>query len=183
MKNLVFITLILLLNQASAEDSFPEMSIYHLEGKWKTHEGKRISLSELKGKPLVAAMVYTSCQHTCPMVIRKVNDVRKSLPKKQQSKVTYALISFDPKGDTPEALAAYKKKRKLDDNWVLLTADDNAVRELASVLGVNYKPTPDGGFSHSNIVSVIDSKGVVVSQIDNLNREVTELSKKLMSLF
>ncbi|NOR19660.1 MAG: SCO family protein [Xanthomonadales bacterium] len=157
------------------------MSIFHLQGKWATHEDKIIDLKELAGKPVVAAMVYTSCQHTCPLITSKVISVRNSLPKKDQSKVTYALFSIDSEGDTPEALRRYKEKRNLDENWILLTADKRSVRQLAGVLGVNYKKMPDGGFSHSNIITLIDEKGVIVTQVNGLNADTSELSKRMKS--
>ena len=158
------------------------MSIYNLTGPWKNHEGKVVNLKDFSGKVVVAAMVYTSCQHTCPMITQKVVDIRKALPKKLREKVVYALISFDPEGDTPKVLAAYKKKSSLDKHWVLLTSDAGTVRKLAGVIGFNYKKTPDGGFAHSNMVNLVDPQGVVTYQIDGLNKANDEMVKKIVTL-
>ncbi|MEH6347159.1 MAG: SCO family protein [Bermanella sp.] len=166
----------------AASEVLPDMSVYHLEGEWTNHEGKSLSLQELSGKPVVAAMVYTSCIHTCSMMTSKVLEIQKQLPAHQQDKITYALITFDSKGDTVDALSDHKEKRKLDENWVLLRADDSNIRRLAGVLGVNYKEVGPGEFSHSNIISLLDKDGVLVTQINGLNKATTPITNKLESL-
>lgn len=160
---------------ALANDEWPEMSLFHMNSKWKDHQGKALKLHDLAGETTLVAMVYTSCEHTCPMIVSKLFAVKKALPKKYRNKLKLALISFDPKGDTPAALAAYKEKRNLDDNWTLMTGDQSGIRKLAAVLGVSYKKESDGVFSHSNILSVVAKDGVVVSQINELNTPTTDM--------
>lgn len=167
---------------AYASEPLPDMSIYHLDGEWTNQSGESLYLQDLAGKPVVAAMVYTSCVHTCSMMTSKVLDIQKQLQSSQPEGVTYALITFDSKGDTVEALNDYKMKRKLDDNWVLLRANDSNIRALAGVLGVNYKEVAEGEYSHSNIISLLDEKGVLVSQINGLNKSTDPLTEKLASL-
>ncbi len=168
---------------AESKGAFPDESIFHLEASWKTHDSKDIQLKDLSGKPTVVAMVYTSCKYACPMITNQVMKVRKKLSKKNQDKVRYLLVSFDTLRDTPKVLSDYKKKRKLDDNWMLLTGSESGVRQLANMLGVNYKKTPDGEFSHSNIVSLIDSKGVLLEeQVTGLREDVDKIAEKLKAL-
>ena len=165
-----------------ASEPLPDMSVYHLEGEWTNQEGKSLSLQELAGKPVVAAMVYTSCVHTCSMMTTRVLDIQKQLKARQQEGVIYALITFDSKGDTVSALKDYKIQRKLDNDWLLLRADDSNIRRLAGVLGVNYKEVAEGEYSHSNIISLLDKKGVLVSQVNGLNKSTADLTEKLVSL-
>lgn len=165
-----------------ASEPLPDMSVYHLEGEWTNQEGKSLSLQELTGKPVVAAMVYTSCVHTCSMMTTRVLDIQKQLKARQQEGVIYALITFDSKGDTVSALKNYKIQRKLDNDWLLLRADDSNIRRLAGVLGVNYKEVAEGEYSHSNIISLLDKEGVLVSQVNGLNKSTADLTEKLVSL-
>ncbi|WDE07880.1 SCO family protein [Thalassomonas viridans] len=168
--------------QAGAQDDWPEMSLFHLPGDWRNHHNQKIRLAAFAGKPVLAAMVYTSCQHACPMITAKMTSIRKRIPLPLHDEITCLLISLDPGRDTPDALLAYKNKRKLDHNWSLITADQTSVRQLAAVLGVNYKEMPNGDFSHANIISLIDANGVVISQLDGLNKDVTQISKQLTGL-
>ena len=165
-----------------ASEPLPDMSVYHLEGEWTNQEGKSLSLQELAGKPVVAAMVYTSCVHTCSMMTTRVLDIQKQLKARQQEGVIYALITFDSKGDTVSALKDYKIQRKLDNDWLLLRADDSNIRRLAGMLGVNYKEVAEGEYSHSNIISLLDKEGVLVSQVNGLNKSTADLTEKLVSL-
>ena len=173
---------LLLPSLAQAKEDWPGMSIFHLQGDWKNHENKTLTLEALSGKPVVAAMVYTSCQYSCPMVTSKVTSVRNALPENLRDKVTYALISFDPKIDTPEVLNKYKEERALGDAWTLLTGSESSVRNLAGVMGVNYKQMEDGGFSHSNVVVLWNENGEIISRIDKLNVDVTPMAEMLEAL-
>lgn len=182
MKNYLLIMILTVFSQVVLAKEFPDLSVYNLKDKWKTHQSKEIQLSNFSGHPVLIAMVYTSCQHTCPMITQKVKQIRNSLPVDQQNKVFYVLASFDTKRDTPMVLAAYKKKQKLDDRWALITSNELGVRKLAGVLGVNYKKTPDGEFSHSNVVSLLDQNGVLLSKIERLNQDDSSLRENLKTL-
>jgi len=182
MKYLFLALLIFSVQTASAGENITEMSIYHLNDNWKNHNSEIVQLKKFSGNVIVAAMVYTSCQHTCPMITSKILNIRKSLPKNIENKVLYLMLSFDSIKDTPKKLKAYKEKRGLDDQWVLLTSDESSVRKLAGVLGVNFKKTSDGGFSHSNIISLIDQKGVIVNQITGLNQPIEDMVEQIKKL-
>lgn len=150
-----------------------ENSIYQLESEWKTETSKRIMLNELKGKKQIMAMVFTSCTYACPLI---VNDMKKIESQIKGGDVDFLLISIDPKHDTPEALMQYAKNNKLDlKRWRLLTGDENSISELAGVLGFKYKKEPNGSFSHSNIINVLNEAGEVAYQHFGLNQDVQDV--------
>ena len=155
--------------------SWPDQSIYHLKGTWTNHKNKSHELSDFAGKNLVVAMVYTSCQHTCPIITRDVIKIRSKIPENKIDQFRFVLMSFDSDGDTPEVLAKYKQEKKLGDDWSLIKSDPITVLKLAAVLGVKIKQNPGGGFSHSNIISLIDKRGVVIEQILELNQPIETL--------
>ena len=164
------------------KESWPEMSVFHMKSKWKNEDGKDFQLKDFGGTPTVFAMVYTSCKHTCPMITSKVAQVQSQLPEKLKGKVQLALISFDPEQDTPENLNKYKKKRKLGKEWTLLTGTESGIRQLAAVVGVNYKKEKSGDFSHSNIVTLLDQNGEVVEQVKDLSKKTDKMSAKIIEL-
>ena len=55
--------------------------------------------------------------------------------------------------------------------WVKI-GDENGISELAAVLGFKYKKEPDGSFSHSNIINVLDENGIMAYQHFGLNQDV-----------
>ncbi len=148
-------------------------SIYQLESVWKTEAGNKITLNDLKGKRQIMAMVFANCTYACPLI---VNDMKKIESAINRSDVNFLLVSIDPKRDTPETLTQYAKNNKLDlGRWRLLTGDENGISELAAVLGFKYKKEPDGSFSHSNIINVLDENGVVAYQHFGLNQDVQDV--------
>lgn len=175
MKSLVIAMLLSFgVNAASANVS--GNSIYQIESGWKDQAGKNITLSSFEGQKVVISMVYTKCPHACPMTIAKIQKIEKELKALGLNNYKIVLASFDPKRDTPEHLKKYKEEKKLDEKWTFISApSDSEVRELAAVLGISYKPLGDGEFSHSNIITLLDEKGVVIAKIEGLSADIAPL--------
>ncbi len=147
-------------------------SIYNLDTTWKNQNNLKIKLVQFKGSILALAMVYTSCAHVCPLIVSDMKKIQKALPYALGNKMKFVLVSIDPKRDTPAQLMSFAKKRHLEKaNWTLLTGSDDSALELAAVLGVKYKKTTDGEFSHSNLISIIDKQGVVRYRQVGLNQK------------
>ncbi len=164
----------------SAENAYPDQSIFHLKGGWKTSEGREAPLSALAGKTLVVALVYTSCQFSCPLIIQEMERVRKQVKDTPVDATRYVLVSMDPSRDTPDVLRSFAKKRKLDaDRWILLTAaSEDQVREFSTVIGVNYKKVGND-FAHSNLITVIDRNGVIKFSKPSLGQQIAETAQAI----
>lgn len=156
-------------------------SLYQIEGEWKNQNGESVSLKDLSGKPVIMTMGYTGCAHACPMIISKVKEIEKELKNKKVESYRVVFLSFDTIKDRPKDLKKYLTKKDLDEKiWTMLSADkDSVVRQLANSLEINYKDVGDGDFAHSNVIAVLDAKGVVLSKIENLNSSVESLVKAL----
>jgi protein SCO1/2 len=155
-------------------------SIYLSKGKWTHHTGRVLSLEELKGEPRVLTMIFTRCPSACPVIVNDLKRVRTALGADAKKRVRYTLFSFDSKGDTPEVLREFAKKMKIEDSqWDLFVANEEDTRELAALLGVQYKQIPSGEFVHSNVIVAVDSEGRVLAQVDGLSKPVKPLAKAL----
>lgn len=153
-------------------------SIYQIDSGWKDYTGKNIKLSSFEGQKVIISMIYTKCPHACPMTIAKIQKIEKELSGLGINDYKIVLASFDPKRDTPEHLKKYREEKKLDEKWTFISApSDSEVRELAAVLGISYKPLADGEFSHSNIIPLLDEKGVMIAKIDGLSSDIAPLVK------
>lgn len=141
---------------------FAEDSIFHLESEWVDPDGEKRPLARaLGGKPSVAAMVYTSCEHACPVIVSDMLKIRAALGD-AESGARFVLFSFDPERDTPDRMREYRGGNKLN-RWTILApagAKTGAERELAAALGVRFKPIAGGDFAHSNIIFILDANGV-----------------------
>lgn len=140
-------------------------SIFLLESKWQNQEGKEILLKDLKGKNLVVVMIFTRCQTACPLLVGDMKKVKAKITEKQLKNTSLVFISVDPENDTPEVLKKYAQQHNIyGEPWILLRSDVESTREFANVLAVKYKKISPIVFSHSNIISVFNKNGEMVSQ-------------------
>lgn len=159
-------------SQASSE------SLYQLTSIWTDQNGDKKSLKDFSGQPVIVTMGYTGCAHACPLMISKIKSIEKELKIKSYQVV---FLSFDTVKDRPAELKKYLLKKELNSKvWNLMSSTkEDAVREMANVLGINYKDVGDGDFVHSNVITALDKNGNVISKIDNLNADIGDLVKKL----
>lgn len=145
------------------EPALGAMSLYQLDTPWTDHTGSERDLSSFAGIPALFAMTYTSCQVSCPVILADLKRIGSRL-EEADVEARIVLLSLDPERDSVETLAAFKQDKQLSERWILMRAPDDQVREMAALLGVSYRQTPDGEISHSNIISVLDAKGALVYQ-------------------
>lgn len=146
-----------------------DLSIYNLPAKWTTQDGKDIEMIDLKGDVLVMVMIYTSCKAACPRLVADMRNIESRVPKNTKQNVKYVLVSIDPTVDTPETLKAFSiENQMVGDKWVFLRSTEENTREFAAVLAVNYKRIDPVDFSHSNIISVFNTKGELAFQQEGL---------------
>ena len=89
----------------------------------------------LAGRVVLLNVIFTSCEDACPLITRKLAEVRKSLGE-QAGKVHFISLSSDPQRDSPHALKAYANKHGADDpNWIFLTGDKDKVALVLGRLG------------------------------------------------
>lgn len=129
-------------------------------------DGNRLSLDQLRGKPLVVSMVFTSCYQICPMTTRHlakmVQKARKALG---EDSFNVAVIGFDSAVDTPDAMRFFAAKQGVSDNgWQLLSANEQTIVSLSEELGFQFYPSSNG-FDHLIQATVIDAEGKVYRQV------------------
>lgn len=159
--------------------AFSKESIYQLDARFTDDSGRAVTLGELRGRPVVLDMFFASCGYACPLLVTDMQAIRAQLPAGIRDRAAFVLVSFDVAHDTPAALAQYRAQRSLDGQWTLLHGNDDAVRELAALLGVKYKQEADGAFSHSNILTILNTQGEIVHQRIGLKGGLDEAAAAL----
>jgi protein SCO1/2 len=158
-------------------------SIYNLASRWTDQDGKTVDLKSLSGRPLVAAMAYTSCKDICPLIVANMVAIEKAAQAKNLHAVRYIFFSLDSALDTPARLKAYAEERGLDpQDWTLFNGDAKAVRDLAAVLGVRYRRDDQGGFDHASVISLLNDKGEIVFQKLDATLDTGEFVGKIEAL-
>ena len=130
------------------------------------HNGHALSLADLRGKPLVLSLIYTSCYQICPMTTRHLaRVVEKARAALGEDSFNVAVLGFDAYHDSPQAMLHFARKQGIDDRgWYLLSASPATVNALAAELGFEFFASPNG-FDHITQATVIDAGGRVYRQV------------------
>ncbi len=129
-------------------------------------DGNRLTLEQLRGKPLVVSMVFTSCYQICPMTTRHLSKVvQKARKALGEDSFNVAVIGFDTAVDTPDAMRFFAAKQGVSDKgWRFLSANEQTIAALAKDLGFQFYASSNG-FDHLIQATVIDAEGKVYRQV------------------
>src|SRR4051812_13351016 len=112
---------------------------------------------QLRGRPYVAAFVFTHCAGPCPMMFGKMARMQETIADKDVRLVTFTV---DPERDTPAVL-----KQKLTDmsadekRWVFLTGDKASVDAVARGMLQPKAQEGDSPLLHSENFLLFDGQG------------------------
>jgi protein SCO1/2 len=128
--------------------------------------GERVTLNDLRGKPLVLSMIYTSCYQICPMTTRHLSKVvEKARDALGDDSFSVAIIGFDTQFDTPATMQYFANKQGISDkNWNLLSIAKEDIDALSKDIGFLYYPSSNG-FDHLIQATIIDAEGKVYRQV------------------
>ena len=146
-------------------------------------DGQSFELAQLRGKPAVISMIYTSCHHVCPTITlnvrEKVGIAREALGDQSFNVIT---VGFDWKVDTPDRMNIYRRQFGIEDeNWHFLSGDGATIDELAANLGFAFYASPKG-FDHLSQTTVVDADGVIYRQVYGQDFDVPALVEPLKEL-
>jgi protein SCO1/2 len=130
------------------------------------HNGQALSMDDLRGKPLVLSLVYTSCYQICPMTIRNLAKVvDKARDALGENSFNVAVLGFDVYNDSPQAMIHFARKQGIDNRgWRLLSISPDSINALSEELGFEFFSSPNG-FDHITQATVIDAEGRVYRQV------------------
>jgi protein SCO1/2 len=146
-------------------------------------DGKRVRLSDFRGRPLLVNFVYTGCSQVCPttsrFLARAVREAQGAVGADAFSTLT---IGFNPPADNPQSMRAFARAHDLDlPHWQFLAPDIADIDALTRDFGFSYASTA-GGFDHLAQVTIVDADGRVFRQIYGESFELPMLIEPLKAL-
>lgn len=136
---------------------------------------------DLRGTPWIASFVFTNCESVCPLITRRMAELRDRLDREGLLGREVRLVSFtvDPERDTPEVLRRYARDfgASPPGEWAFLTSASGA--EMRRMIQNGFRvsavhpdvrdPEPDSGdadgeayqIAHSPHVLLLDETAVV----------------------
>jgi protein SCO1/2 len=145
--------------------------------------GKRVALTDLRGKVLAVTFIYATCTDTCPLLTAKMADVQRRLGRDFGPRVQFVSITVDPEVDTPEVLRAYAKAHGANlEGWSFLTGTPSEIAEVLRRYGVYARKNERGGVDHLFLTSLIDRSGMLRVQYLGVRFDPGEMQRDLQNL-
>lgn len=148
--------------------TLPPDSIYQLQAPLTDQDGRNLGLDFNRGAPLLVSMFYASCDGVCPMIFQTLKLSLAALPEADAARLKLLLISFDPARDSPTQLKLSAQTHGCDARWTLARSDEAYTRQIAALLGVQYRRLASGEFNHSSLIELLDAQGRIVARSTRL---------------
>ena len=133
---------------------------------FQDRSGRKVRLSDYRGKPLVISMIYTNCPIVCATITRNLLALKNSQEALGIDSFKVLTVGFDAENDTPTTMGYFAARNDVDlPNWDFVSADENTIKKLSKDLGFVFFPSEEGGFSHIAQTTFVDAKGKVYLQI------------------
>ncbi len=111
--------------------------------------GQKISLSSLKGKPVLFDFIYTSCPGPCLLLTSRMKKIASQLGPVLGTEARIVSITVDPGHDHPEQMLAYAKEFHADiKGWLFLTGTPNQIDDVMSRFNLVRQREANGTIAH-----------------------------------
>ena len=157
-----------LASPVAAAAALPAKSIYHLDVGLVDQDGHAFKLADLRGGPVIAGMFYSSCEMVCPMIFETIKQTLREAGPRVHDATRVLMVSFDPARDTQAVLKEAFASHGLDARWTLARGTDDAVRQVAAVLGIQYRRLAGGAFNHSSVIELLDADDAIAARTSKL---------------
>lgn len=124
-----------------------------------THEGKRLSSEDLRGKPFAIFFGFTYCPEICPTTMLELTETIQKMGK-DADKMRFLFVTVDPERDTPEQLKTYLSG--FEPRIIGLTGTPEEIAAAAKAYRVFYEKVPNGDdytMNHTALVYLMDETG------------------------
>ncbi len=124
-------------------------------------DGNPLTLSSLRGHPVMVTGVYARCGSTCPMLMRGARDALAALTPAERSDVRAVAITLNPEHDTPPVLAEMARAHHVSaPGFRLVTGDPREVNRALDAFNIARTRNPATGvIDHANVFVLIDRRG------------------------
>lgn len=126
--------------------------------------GRPVTHLDLVGQIVVFDFIATQGDETASVMTDSMRRLRDELRQRGWlgKGVRLLTLTFDPERDTPEVLGAYALAQQAPpDEWLFLTGEPDALREvIGGGFGVYYRKSGNG-FSHTSKFVLVDAQGLI----------------------
>jgi protein SCO1/2 len=143
--------------------------------------GKPVSLSSFKGKPVLVGFIHTSCKGVCELMTAKMKQVAQTLGAQFNSSVAMVSITTDPDEDNPTQLLKYAKAQGVDaEGFTFLTGKTQQIDRLLALFDVPDEG-PDEATTHVLDLFLISPDGAAMRKYNGLSVSSQALASDIRS--
>jgi protein SCO1/2 len=145
-----------------------------------SHENKRITRAEIRGKPFVVLFGYTNCDDICPTSLFEASILLRELGE-AGDRLPVLFVTVDPDHDTPGHLKSYLEA--FDDRIIGLTGSKDQIAAVTAAFAEPFKRSSAAdGSSHSSQLFFMDRYGLLAKPVDYTNPEALgSMAKRLLA--
>jgi protein SCO1 len=136
-----------------------------------------VSLSQFRGKVVVANFIYTTCAlpNFCLRLANNFGVLQKRFAKQLGKDLILLTVTFDPVHDTPDVMAKYASQWNANaDTWRFLTGPPVDVERACRLFGVQAFSN-EGLLDHSLHTVIVDRRGILTANIEGNQFTATQL--------
>jgi protein SCO1/2 len=122
-------------------------------------DGMPVTLAAQRGRYVLVTFISTHCPDVCPLITQNLNAALRAIGPARRKQVRVLAVSVDPAGDTPKAVKAYIREKRLFPQFRYLIGTRPELRRVWKawhVLAVASKPDL---VDHVAYTALIDRNG------------------------
>lgn len=128
-----------------------------------TAEGRRVRLSDFRGKVVLLFFGYRFCPDVCPVSLTEMRHTLEALGA-QAEQVQVIMVSVDPERDTPDLIAEHV--RRFDARFLGLSGTPDEIAAAATPFGIFYEQVAGSEatqylVNHTATITALDPDGRV----------------------
>lgn len=127
----------------------------------RNYLGERVNINNYRGKAVLVTFLYTHCPDVCPLITANLRVAQKEMGAKTAAKEQIIAVSVDPRGDTPQTVAAFLKLHGMTGRMKYLIGSPKELGKVWQAWGVGSErdaQQPDI-VNHSALVYGVDASG------------------------
>jgi len=130
-------------------------------------ESDPVDLEALQGRVVLLTAVYSSCPHTCPLILTQAKAALAELDPEELQDLSVIAVTLDPGNDTPEVLASLADRHDLQAPlYNLVTGPSDEVDRVLDDLQIaRSRDSETGIIDHANIFLLIDREGTIAYRL------------------
>jgi protein SCO1 len=127
----------------------------------RNYLGERVNINSYRGKAVLVTFLYTHCPDVCPLIAANLRVAQNEMGAATTAKVQVIAVSVDPRGDTPQTVAAFLAQHGMTGRMKYLIGSAHELGRVWQAWGVGSErdaQQPDL-VNHSAVVYGVDASG------------------------